>query len=73
MIDICNLYFFIIYIDNILTKLTTIGALYLTAVCLLPEFLIANYPIPFYLGGTAILIVVVVSIDTKKNIFGKYK
>ena len=53
-----------LYIDNILTKLTTIGALYLTAVCLLPEFLIANYPIPFYLGGTSILIVVVVAIDT---------
>ncbi len=57
-----------IYIDNILTKLTTIGALYLTLVCLLPEFLIANYPIPFYLGGTAILIVVVVSIDTVTQI-----
>ncbi len=53
-----------IYIDNILTKLTTIGALYLTMVCLMPEFLIANYPIPFYLGGTSILIVVVVAIDT---------
>ncbi len=38
------------------------------AVCLLPEFLIANYPIPFYLGGTAILIVVVVSIDTVTQI-----
>ena len=53
-----------IYIDNILSKLTTIGALYLTLVCLMPEFLIANYPIPFYLGGTSILIVVVVAIDT---------
>ena len=53
-----------LYIDNILTKLTTIGALYLTLVCLMPEFLIANYPIPFYLGGTSILIVVVVAIDT---------
>ena len=53
-----------IYIDNILTKLTTIGALYLTLVCLMPELLIANYPIPFYLGGTSILIVVVVAIDT---------
>ena len=53
-----------IYIDNILTKLTTMGALYLTLVCLMPEFLIANYPIPFYLGGTSILIVVVVAIDT---------
>ena len=57
-----------IYIDNILTKLTTIGALYLTAVCLLPEFLIANYPIPFYLGGASILIVVVVAIDTVTQI-----
>ena len=53
-----------LYIDNILTRLTTIGALYLTSVCLMPEFLIANYPIPFYLGGTSILIVVVVAIDT---------
>ena len=53
-----------LYIDNILTRLTTIGALYLTLVCLMPEFLIANYPIPFYLGGTSILIVVVVAIDT---------
>ncbi len=52
----------------ILTKLTTIGALYLTLVCLMPEFLIANYPIPFYLGGTSILIVVVVAIDTVTQI-----
>ena len=52
------------YIDTILTRLTTMGALYLTLVCLMPEFLIANYPIPFYLGGTSILIVVVVAIDT---------
>ena len=57
-----------IYIDNILTKLTTIGACYLTLVCLMPEFLIANYPIPFYLGGTSILIVVVVAIDTVTQI-----
>ena len=53
-----------LYIENILTKLTTIGALYLTLVCLMPEFLIANYPIPFYLGGASVLIVVVVAIDT---------
>ena len=53
-----------IYIEDILTKLTTIGALYLTLVCLMPEFLIAKYPIPFYLGGTSILIVVVVAMDT---------
>ena len=52
------------YIDTILTRLTTIGALYLTLVCLMPEFLIANYPIPFYLGGASVLIVVVVAIDT---------
>ena len=53
-----------LYIDKILTRLTTIGSLYLVLVCLMPEFLIANYPIPFYLGGTSILIVVVVAIDT---------
>ena len=57
-----------LYIENILTKLTTIGALYLTLVCLMPEFLIANYPIPFYLGGASILIVVVVAIDTVTQI-----
>ena len=43
-------------------------ALYLTLVCLMPEFLIANYPIPFYLGGASILIVVVVAIDTVTQI-----
>ena len=52
------------YIETILTRLTTIGALYLTFVCLMPEFLISKYPIPFYLGGTSILIVVVVAMDT---------
>ncbi len=52
------------YIENILTKLTTIGAAYLTLVCLMPEFLISKYPIPFYLGGTSLLIVVVVAMDT---------
>ena len=56
------------YIDMILTRLTTIGAIYLTIVCLMPEFLIANYPIPFYLGGTSILIVVVVAMDTVTQI-----
>jgi len=53
-----------VYIENILMKLTTIGACYLTLVCLMPEFLIAKYPIPFYLGGTSVLIVVVVAMDT---------
>jgi len=52
------------YIEDILTKLTTIGACYLTLVCLMPEFLISKYPIPFYLGGTSLLIVVVVAMDT---------
>ena len=56
------------FIEEILTKLTTIGALYLTLVCLMPEFLISNYPIPFYLGGTSVLIVVVVAMDTVSQI-----
>ena len=56
------------FIEDILTKLTTIGALYLTLVCLMPEFLIAKYPIPFYLGGTSILIVVVVGMDTVSQV-----
>jgi len=53
-----------VFIEDILTKLTTVGALYLTLVCLMPEFLISKYPIPFYLGGTSVLIVVVVAMDT---------
>ncbi len=52
------------YIETILMRLTTIGSMYLTFVCLIPEFLISKYPIPFYLGGTSILIVVVVAMDT---------
>ena len=52
------------YIESILIRLTTIGSIYLTFVCLMPEFLISKYPIPFYLGGTSILIVVVVAMDT---------
>jgi len=56
------------FIEDILTKLTTIGALYLTLVCLMPEFLISKYPIPFYLGGTSILIVVVVAMDTVSQV-----
>jgi len=56
------------YIDDILTRLTTMGAMYLTLVCLMPEFLISKYPIPFYLGGTSVLIVVVVGMDTVSQI-----
>ena len=51
------------YIDTILIRLTTVGAMYLTFVCLMPEFLISKYPIPFYLGGTSLLIVVIVAMD----------
>jgi len=56
------------FIEDILTKLTTIGALYLTLVCLMPEFIISKYPIPFYLGGTSLLIVVVVAMDTVSQV-----
>ena len=56
------------YLEEILTRLTTIGALYLTLVCLMPEFLISKYPIPFYLGGTSVLIVVVVAMDTVSQV-----
>jgi len=56
------------FIEDILTRLTTMGALYLTLVCLMPEFLISRYPIPFYLGGTSVLIVVVVAMDTVSQI-----
>ena len=56
------------YIEKILVRLTTIGAGYLTIVCLMPEFLIAKYPIPFYLGGTSLLIVVVVAMDTVSKV-----
>ena len=51
------------YIDYVLTRLTTVGAIYLTLVALLPEYLISKTSIPFYLGGTSLLIVVVVMID----------
>lgn len=52
------------YLDFVLTRLTAIGACYLSAVCILPEILISKYSIPFYLGGTSLLIVVTVSMDT---------
>jgi len=51
------------YIDKILLRLTLIGAIYITAVCLLPEFLILEYNVPFYFGGTSLLIIVVVTMD----------
>jgi preprotein translocase subunit SecY len=51
------------YIDYVLTRLTTVGTIYLALVALLPEFLISRTSIPFYLGGTSLLIIVVVMID----------
>ncbi len=56
------------YFDHVLTRLTTVGGLYLVAVCLLPEILIADYGLPFYFGGTSILIVVSVTMDTVTQI-----
>ena len=56
------------YINYILTRLTVVGALYLTAVCLLPEILVAQYSVPFYFGGTSLLIVVSVTMDTVAQI-----
>lgn len=51
------------YIDKVLSRLTLAGAIYITAVCLLPEFLVLKYNVPFYFGGTSLLIIVVVTMD----------
>jgi preprotein translocase subunit SecY len=51
------------FIDKILLRLTAVGAAYITFVCLLPEFLILKYNVPFYFGGTSLLIIVVVTMD----------
>jgi len=51
------------HIDRILARLTLAGAIYITAVCLLPEFLVLKYNVPFYFGGTSLLIIVVVTMD----------
>ena len=56
------------YIDDISTKLTTVGAIYITTVCLLPEFLILYFNVPFYFGGTSLLIVVIVVMDLMAQI-----
>jgi len=56
------------YLDNILTKLTMAGAAYITFVCLLPEFLILKFNVPFYFGGTSLLIIVVVVMDFMSQI-----
>ncbi|MBP2311054.1 preprotein translocase subunit SecY [Azospirillum soli] len=56
------------YIDYVLTRLTVIGSAYLVAVCLLPEILISQHSVPFYFGGTSLLIVVTVTMDTVAQI-----
>ena len=52
-----------LYIDRVMTRLTTAGAVYITLVCLMPEFLILYWNVPFYFGGTSLLIIVVVTMD----------
>ncbi|MGK7867909.1 preprotein translocase subunit SecY [Falsiroseomonas sp. E2-1-a20] len=52
------------YFDRVLTRLTAVGAIYLSIVCILPELLISNYGVPFYFGGTSLLIIVSVTMDT---------
>ncbi|MFN4278423.1 MAG: preprotein translocase subunit SecY [Ferrovibrio sp.] len=56
------------YFDYVLTRLTVVGAIYISAVCLLPELLISQYSVPFYFGGTSLLIVVSVTMDTVAQI-----
>tara|TARA_B100000953_G_scaffold232523_1_gene193935 strand:- start:7144 stop:8487 length:1344 start_codon:yes stop_codon:yes gene_type:complete len=56
------------YLDKVLTKLTLAGAIYITSVCLLPEFLIVKFNVPFYFGGTSLLIIVVVVMDFMSQI-----
>ncbi|MCZ3115060.1 preprotein translocase subunit SecY, partial [Acinetobacter baumannii] len=51
------------YIDKILVRLTLAGAIYITLVCLLPEYLVLRWNVPFYFGGTSLLIIVVVTMD----------
>jgi preprotein translocase subunit SecY len=58
------------YIDYVLTRITVIGAIYLVVICLMPEFLISATGVPFYLGGTSLLIVVSVTLDTVAQIQG---
>jgi preprotein translocase subunit SecY len=56
------------FIDKVLTRITVVGAIYLSVVCVLPTILISQFNIPFYFGGTALLIVVGVGIDTISQI-----
>jgi preprotein translocase subunit SecY len=56
------------FIDRVLTRITTGGAIYLALVCVLPTFLVAQMRVPFYFGGTALLIVIGVALDTLSQI-----
>lgn len=56
------------YLDFIITRLTVVGSIYMSAVCILPEILVAQYAVPFYFGGTSLLIVVSVTMDTVSQI-----
>ena len=58
------------YIDYVLTRLTVVGSIYLVLVCLLPEFLISRFAVPFYFGGTSVLIIVNVAMDTMTQFQG---
>ena len=57
-----------VFLDHVLTRLTSIGAIYLAAVCILPEIMMSKYSVPFYFGGTSLLIVVNVTMDTVTQI-----
>ena len=57
-----------LYLDKVLSRLTVVGAAYLAAVCLLPEILISRFSVPFYFGGTSLLIVVTVTLDTVSQV-----
>jgi preprotein translocase subunit SecY len=56
------------YIDKVVSRLTLAGAAYLTVVCLIPEFLIVKWSVPFYFGGTSLLIIVVVMMDMMSQV-----
>ncbi|MGZ9034871.1 MAG: preprotein translocase subunit SecY, partial [Rhodospirillales bacterium] len=56
------------YLDKVLTRLTVVGAAYLSFVCILPEIMISRFAVPFYFGGTSLLIVVTVTMDTVAQI-----
>jgi len=56
------------YVDAVLTRITVVGAIYVTLVCLLPEWLISQFGVPFYFGGTSLLIIVVVTMDTMSQV-----